>query len=83
MAAISFEFLFKPVEEVDSWLTGLFSGAPLIVALGSPCCSASGTPRIPTTSSRSHRSSRPTAETRAARLASAPGGASATRRCCS
>ena len=34
MAAISFEFLFKPVEEVDSWLTGLFSGAPLIVALG-------------------------------------------------
>jgi len=34
MAAISLEFLFKPVEEVDSWLTGLFSGAPLIVALG-------------------------------------------------
>ncbi|MQA74860.1 MAG: hypothetical protein GEU88_11050 [Solirubrobacterales bacterium] len=34
MAAIEFEFLFKPVEEVDGWLTGLFDGAPLLVALG-------------------------------------------------
>src|SRR5687767_12176846 len=31
---LEFEFLFKPVEEVDAWLTGLFSGAPLLVALG-------------------------------------------------
>jgi ABC-type nickel/cobalt efflux system permease component RcnA len=34
MAAISFEFLFKPLEDVDSFLTGLFDGAPLLVALG-------------------------------------------------
>lgn len=31
---MNFEFLFRPVEEVDAWLTGLFSGAPLLVALG-------------------------------------------------
>ncbi len=31
---MDFEFLFDPVEEVDAWLTGLFSGAPLLVALG-------------------------------------------------
>ena len=31
---MSFEFLFKPVEELDAWLTGLFDGAPLLVALG-------------------------------------------------
>jgi hypothetical protein len=31
---MSFEFLFRPLEEVDTWLTGLFSGAPLLVALG-------------------------------------------------
>ena len=34
MAAIEFEFLFRPVEELDTWLTGLFDGAPLLVALG-------------------------------------------------
>ena len=34
MASISFEFLFKPVEDIDTWLTGLFDGAPLLVALG-------------------------------------------------
>jgi ABC-type nickel/cobalt efflux system permease component RcnA len=34
MAAISFEFLFHPVEEFDAWLNGLFDGAPLLVALG-------------------------------------------------
>jgi high-affinity nickel permease len=28
------EFLFWPVEQVDSFLTGLFDGAPLLVALG-------------------------------------------------
>jgi ABC-type nickel/cobalt efflux system permease component RcnA len=28
------EFLFHPVEQLDAWLTGLFSGASLIVALG-------------------------------------------------
>jgi high-affinity nickel permease len=32
--AVDFEFLFHPVEEVDAWLTGLFSGAPLLLALG-------------------------------------------------
>jgi high-affinity nickel permease len=31
---VDFEFLFRPVEEVDTWLTGLFDGAPLLVALG-------------------------------------------------
>jgi len=31
---VDFEFLFKPVEELDTWLTGLFDGAPLLVALG-------------------------------------------------
>jgi hypothetical protein len=30
---MSFEFLFKPVEDIDAWLTGLFDGAPLLVAL--------------------------------------------------
>lgn len=31
---LNFEFLFKPVEELDSVLTNLFDGAPLLVALG-------------------------------------------------
>jgi high-affinity nickel permease len=31
---MSFDFLFHPVEEIDTWLTGLFDGAPLVVALG-------------------------------------------------
>jgi ABC-type nickel/cobalt efflux system permease component RcnA len=31
---MNFEFLFKPVEELDSLLTSLFDGAPLLVALG-------------------------------------------------
>ena len=30
---MNFEFLFKPVEALDSLLTGLFDGAPLLVAL--------------------------------------------------
>jgi len=30
---LNFEFLFKPVEELDSLITGLFDGAPLLVAL--------------------------------------------------
>ncbi len=34
MAGIDFEFLFRPVEELDAWLTSLFDGAPLLVALG-------------------------------------------------
>lgn len=34
IAAIEFEFLFRPVEELDSMLGGLFDGAPLLVALG-------------------------------------------------
>ena len=33
MASINFEFLFKPAEDLDTWLTGLFDGAPLLVAL--------------------------------------------------
>src|ERR687896_2350028 len=32
--AMDFESLFKPVEELDALLTGLFDGAPLLVALG-------------------------------------------------
>jgi high-affinity nickel permease len=31
---MSFDFLFQPVEELDAWLTGLLSGAPVLVALG-------------------------------------------------
>jgi high-affinity nickel permease len=31
---MNFEFLFEPFEELDSLLTGLFDGAPLLVALG-------------------------------------------------
>jgi high-affinity nickel permease len=31
---MSFEFLFDPVEQLDAWIEGLFSGAPLLVALG-------------------------------------------------
>ncbi len=34
MAALDFEFLFRPLEDLDSTLTGLFEGAPLLVALG-------------------------------------------------
>ena len=30
---MSFDFLFQPLEHVDAWLTGLFDGAPLLVAL--------------------------------------------------
>lgn len=30
---MDFEILFKPVESIDAWLTGLFDGAPLGVAL--------------------------------------------------
>ena len=33
-SAVDFEFLFHPLEDMDAWLTGLFSGAPLLVALG-------------------------------------------------
>jgi hypothetical protein len=31
---MSFEFLFTPVEQLDALITGLFDGAPLLVALG-------------------------------------------------
>jgi ABC-type nickel/cobalt efflux system permease component RcnA len=31
---MSFDSLFTPVEHADEWLTGLFAGAPLLVALG-------------------------------------------------
>jgi len=30
---MSFNALFRPFEDLDAWLTGLFSGAPLLVAL--------------------------------------------------
>ena len=30
---MGFEFLFEPVEELDAWLSDLFDGAPLLVAL--------------------------------------------------
>jgi high-affinity nickel permease len=33
LGALDFEFLFKPLEGLDSWLTGLLAGAPLLVAL--------------------------------------------------
>jgi high-affinity nickel permease len=33
LGAIDFEFLFRPLEGLDSWLTGLLAGAPLLVAL--------------------------------------------------
>src|SRR4051812_8911405 len=31
---MTLDFLFTPVDEIDSWLTGLFDGASLVVALG-------------------------------------------------
>ena len=31
---MNFDFLFQPVEQLDSLITGLFDGAPLLVALG-------------------------------------------------
>src|SRR5215207_6882825 len=31
---MSFQFLFEPIESLDVFLTGLFDGAPLLVALG-------------------------------------------------
>jgi len=33
LGALNFEFLFKPFEGLDAWLTGLLAGAPLLVAL--------------------------------------------------
>lgn len=30
---MDFEFLFRPVEDLDAWLSGLLDGAPLLVAL--------------------------------------------------
>jgi ABC-type nickel/cobalt efflux system permease component RcnA len=33
-ASVDFQFLFHPVEQADAWLTGLFQGAPLLLALG-------------------------------------------------
>ena len=33
LGGIDFEFLFRPLEGLDSWLTGLLAGAPLLVAL--------------------------------------------------
>jgi hypothetical protein len=32
-ASDELELLYRPVEDVDAWLTGLFDGAPLVVAL--------------------------------------------------
>lgn len=34
LGALSFDWLFTPVEDLDGWLEGLFAGAPLAVALG-------------------------------------------------
>jgi ABC-type nickel/cobalt efflux system permease component RcnA len=34
MSLVDFQFLFHPVEQLDTWMTGLFDGAPLLVALG-------------------------------------------------
>jgi len=31
---MDFEFLFRPIEEIDAWLTEMIAGAPLLVALG-------------------------------------------------
>jgi hypothetical protein len=33
VALVSFEFLFRPFEQADAWLNGLFDGAPFAVAL--------------------------------------------------
>jgi ABC-type nickel/cobalt efflux system permease component RcnA len=34
VALVDLQFLFQPVEQLDAWLTGLFDGASLVVALG-------------------------------------------------
>jgi ABC-type nickel/cobalt efflux system permease component RcnA len=31
---VSFEFLFRPLEDLDGWVSGMFAGAPLLVSLG-------------------------------------------------
>jgi high-affinity nickel permease len=33
IAGLDFEFMFRPLEGLDAWLTGLLAGAPLLVAL--------------------------------------------------
>lgn len=33
MSLMDFEILFRPVEQLDTWLTGLFAGASLLVAM--------------------------------------------------
>ena len=31
---MSFEFLFRPLDDLDGWVSGMFAGAPLLVSLG-------------------------------------------------
>ena len=82
VAALDFEFLFKPVEDLDAWLTGLFEGAPLPVALGIAFVlglrHASDPDHLVAVTSWW----RPTTATRAARRSSERGGDWDTRRCC-
>ncbi len=84
MAAIDFEFLFKPVEELDALLTGLFDGAPLLVALGIAFVlglrHASDPDHLVAVTSLVAADG---GDARGARASSAPGGASATQRPCS
>ena len=77
---MDFEFLFKPVEELDALVTGLFDGAPLLVALGIAFVlglrHASDPDHLVATTSLVP----PMGGTRAARSVWARGGALATRR---
>ena len=79
---MDFEFLFRPVEQLDESLTHLFEGAPLLVALGIAFVlglrHASDPDHLVAVTSWSPR----TTPTIATPPGSAPGGASATRRCC-
>ena len=80
---MSFEVLFTPFEEIDAWLTGLLSGAPLLVALGIAFVLGLRHASTPTTSWRSPPWWPRTAATRAPPLASEPGGGSGTPARCS
>ena len=80
---MNFDFLFGPVEELDSLLGGLFDGAPLLLALALALLLGLGHASDPDHLVAVARSWRPTAATPARPRGSAPGGVRAMPRCCS
>ena len=80
---MNFDFLFRLVDSVDHWLTGLFDGAPLLVALGIALVlglrHASDPDHLVAVTSLVG----PMVATRAGPRGSAPGGEQGTPPCCS